>query len=144
MGISTCSCNFFIFWLLILVIDLKTQHYSNYLHSIHLHIFQSEEVRSNGGEETLHNVTVSSSVGDITIDSIKDHLGSGEDLNRRISGICVTKTVTTIVNSNTTQEGTVTESSTTTTTTTTAADDENSEYRFFVLFSTLYCFCYYM
>lgn len=70
-------------------------------------------MRSNG-EENQHNMTVSSSIGDITIDSVKDHLGSGEDLNRRISGLCVTKTVTTIVSSN--QEG-VTSSSTTATTT---------------------------
>ncbi|KAJ8934155.1 hypothetical protein NQ318_012851, partial [Aromia moschata] len=59
---------------------------------------KSEDVRSNC-EETLHNVTVSSSVGDITIDSVKDHLGSGEELHRRISGLCVTKTVTTVVSS---------------------------------------------
>ncbi|KAJ8910731.1 hypothetical protein NQ315_016129 [Exocentrus adspersus] len=80
---------------------------------------KSEDVRSNG-EENLHNVTVSSSVGDITIDSVKDHLGSGEDINRRISGLCVTKNVTTIISSN--QEG-VTSSNTTTTITATAQDD---------------------
>ncbi|ERL89741.1 hypothetical protein D910_07102 [Dendroctonus ponderosae] len=34
-----------------------------------------DEVPENGNE-TPHNVTVSSSVGDITIDSVKDHLGS--------------------------------------------------------------------
>ncbi|XP_015837731.1 lethal(2) giant larvae protein homolog 1 isoform X3 [Tribolium castaneum] len=75
---------------------------------------KAEEVRENG-EETPHNVTVSSSVGDITIDSVKDYLGSGEELNRRISGMCVTKTVTTVINSS--QDGAVTSSSTTTTTT---------------------------
>ncbi|XP_074039294.1 LLGL domain-containing protein l(2)gl isoform X1 [Leptinotarsa decemlineata] len=74
---------------------------------------KSEDVRSNP-DETLHNVTVSSSVGDITIDSVKDHLGSGEEINRRISGLCVTKTVTTIISSS--QEGVVTSSSTTSTT----------------------------
>lgn len=36
---------------------------------------KSDDIRTNG-DETLHNVTVSSSVGDITIDSVKDHLGS--------------------------------------------------------------------
>ncbi|CAH0563460.1 unnamed protein product [Brassicogethes aeneus] len=79
-----------------------------------------DEVRENGasGEETPHNVTVSSSVGDITIDSVKDHLGSGEDLNKRVSGLCVTKTVTTIVSSSTGQDGGVTSSTTTTTTST--------------------------
>ncbi|XP_063904574.1 lethal(2) giant larvae protein homolog 1 isoform X2 [Zophobas morio] len=79
---------------------------------------KTEEVREND-EETLHNVTVSSSVGDITIDSVKDYLGSGEDLNRRISGMCVTKTVTTVISNS--QDGTVTSSSTTTTTTTSTA-----------------------
>lgn len=82
---------------------------------------KSEDVRSNG-EENQHNMTVSSSVGDITIDSVKDHLGSGEELNRRISGLCVTKTVTTIINTN--QEG-VTSSSSTTTTTAQAAQETN-------------------
>lgn len=73
-------------------------------------------------------MTVSSSAGDITIDSVKDHLGSGEDLTRRISGLCVTKTITTIVNNSTIQEGTVTQTNSTTTTTTSATEvDENSE-----------------
>ncbi|XP_049822272.1 lethal(2) giant larvae protein homolog 1 isoform X3 [Aethina tumida] len=77
----------------------------------------ADKTEENGaGDETPHNVTVSSSVGDITIDSVKDHLGSGEELNRRISGLCVTKTVTTIISSST--DGAVTSSSTTTTTTT--------------------------
>jgi hypothetical protein len=84
---------------------------------------QTEEVRENG-EEALHNVTVSSSVGDITIDSVKDYLGSGEELNRRISGMCVTKTVTTVISSS--QDGAVTSSSTTTTTTTAAGAQENN------------------
>jgi lethal(2) giant larvae protein len=85
---------------------------------------KTEEVRENG-EEALHNVTVSSSVGDITIDSVKDYLGSGEELNRRISGMCVTKTVTTVISSS--QDGAVTSSSTTTTTTTAAGAQENSK-----------------
>ncbi|CAG9824720.1 unnamed protein product [Phaedon cochleariae] len=49
---------------------------------------KSEERRSTGeqNDTNLHNVTVSSSVGDITIDSVKDHLsGSGEDLNGRLA-----------------------------------------------------------
>lgn len=78
------------------------------------------------GDENLHNVTISSSVGDITIDSVKDYLGSGEEINRRTSGVCVTKTVTTVI-SNNCEDGVLTSSSTTTTTTTTNAQ-ENSEY----------------
>lgn len=92
-------------------------------------------MRSNGPEEALHNVTVSSSVGDITIDSVKDHLGSGEDLNRRISGMTVTKTVTTVVSSG---QETVTSSSTTVTTTTNAMS-EDSECRFVFCFVHFFC-----
>lgn len=80
-------------------------------------------------------MTVSSSAGDITIDSVKDHLGSGEDLTRRISGLCVTKTITTIINNSTIQEGTVTQTNTTTTTTSATEVDENSECSFL-------CFCF--
>ncbi|XP_066246031.1 lethal(2) giant larvae protein homolog 1 isoform X2 [Euwallacea similis] len=57
-----------------------------------------DEVPENGND-TPHNVTVSSSVGDITIDSVKDHLGSGEELTRRITNLQVTKTVTTVSSS---------------------------------------------
>ncbi|CAH1129271.1 unnamed protein product [Ceutorhynchus assimilis] len=80
------------------------------------------------GQETPHNVTVSSSVGDITIDSVKDHnLGSGEELSRRISGLQVTKTVTTIISSSSNSQGEeVTNSQTVTTATTTSTDSENN------------------
>ncbi|XP_072398272.1 lethal(2) giant larvae protein [Diabrotica undecimpunctata] len=77
---------------------------------------KSEDARTNG-DETLHNVTVSSSVGDITIDSVKDHLGSGEDLARKLNNVTVTKTVTTIVTNSSIQEGVATSNSTTTTVT---------------------------
>ncbi|XP_060521862.1 lethal(2) giant larvae protein homolog 1 isoform X3 [Cylas formicarius] len=82
-----------------------------------------EEGRENG-EDTPHNVTVSSSVGDITIDSVKDHLGtSGEELSRRLTtGLHVTKTVTTIISSN--SQGEVS-SSTVTERTVTNAEQEN-------------------
>ncbi|XP_031353819.1 lethal(2) giant larvae protein isoform X1 [Photinus pyralis] len=77
---------------------------------------RSEEVRENG-EENLHNMTVSSSIGDITIDSVKDHLGSGEELTSRLSNLTVTKSsVTTTSLSN--QSGEVTSSSAMTVTTT--------------------------
>ncbi|KRT85566.1 hypothetical protein AMK59_1411 [Oryctes borbonicus] len=75
---------------------------------------KTEEIRENG-EDGLHNVTVSSSIGDITIDSVKDHLGSGEELTSRLSGITITKTVTTVT---TNQSGEVITSNSTTTTTT--------------------------
>ncbi|XP_050298869.1 lethal(2) giant larvae protein homolog 1 [Anthonomus grandis grandis] len=65
-----------------------------------------DEVPENG-IETPHNVTVSSSVGDITIDSVKDHLGSGEELSRRITGLQVTKSVTTVISSSTSNSTTV-------------------------------------
>ncbi|XP_057666657.1 lethal(2) giant larvae protein isoform X2 [Diorhabda carinulata] len=74
---------------------------------------KSEDARTNG-DETLHNVTVSSSVGDITIDSVKDHLGSGEDLARKLNSVSVTKTVTTIVSNSNNQEGVTTTNTTTT------------------------------
>lgn len=73
---------------------------------------KSEEVRENG-DENMHNLTVSSSVGDITIDSVKDHLGSGEELTNRLASLTITKTsITTISN----QGGEVTSSTVTTTT----------------------------
>lgn len=78
-----------------------------------------EEVQENGND-TPHNVTVSSSVGDITIDSVKDHLGSGEELSRRIAGLQVTKTVTTIISSSGGEEV-----STSTFTTTTTEQENN-------------------
>nr|CAH7738666.1 unnamed protein product [Callosobruchus chinensis] len=60
-----------------------------------------------------HNATMSSSAGDITIDSVKDHLGgSGEDIAKRLAGVTtltVTKTTTVIGNSSSQQ--TVQESS---------------------------------
>ncbi|KAK4874231.1 hypothetical protein RN001_013591 [Aquatica leii] len=73
---------------------------------------KSEDVRENG-DETLHNMTVSSSIGDITIDSVKDHLGSGEELTSRLTNLTITKTTTIITN----QSGDVTSSSIATTTT---------------------------
>lgn len=91
-----------------------------------VHSFQAEEIRENG-DDTLHNVTVSSSVGDITIDSVKDHLGSGENLTRQLANLTVTKTVTTIT---TNQSGEVTTSSSSTTTTN-AAPVDNSKLRMF-------------
>lgn len=69
----------------------------------------------------MHNLTVSSSVGDITIDSVKDHLGSGEELTNRLASLTITKTsITTISN----QGGEVTSSTVTTTT------QENSKFFF--------------
>lgn len=84
---------------------------------------QTEEVRENG-EDGLHNVTVSSSIGDITIDSVKDHLGSGEELTSRLSGITITKTVTTVT---TNQSGEVVTSNSTATTTTTNEQHQESK-----------------
>lgn len=80
------------------------------------------------GDDTLHNVTVSSSVGDITIDSVKDHLGSGESLTRQLANLTVTKTVTTI---NTTNQvgGELTTSNSSNTTTPT--QQENSKFVYF-------------
>ncbi|KAK9707867.1 LLGL2 [Popillia japonica] len=86
---------------------------------------KTEEVRENG-DDALHNVTVSSSIGDITIDSVKDHLGSGcfaqhhlgsgEELTSRLSGIAtITKTVTTVT---TNESGEVVTTNSTTTTAT--------------------------
>lgn len=76
-----------------------------------------DDIRENG-DDTLHNVTVSSSVGDITIDSVKDHLGSGESLSRQLANLAVTKTVTTITSNQVGGEVTTTSNSSTTTTTT--------------------------
>ncbi|KAF5287521.1 hypothetical protein FQA39_LY04149 [Lamprigera yunnana] len=74
---------------------------------------KSEEVRENG-EDVMHNMTVSSSIGDITIDSVKDHLGSGEALIHHLTNLTVTETaVTTISN----QDGEITSTSITATTT---------------------------
>ncbi|XP_018324100.2 uncharacterized protein LOC108736234 [Agrilus planipennis] len=75
---------------------------------------KNDELRENG-DETLHNVTVSSSIGDITIDSVKDHLGTGDELSNRLSNLTVTKTVITTV---TNDSGDAVTSSTSTTTTT--------------------------
>lgn len=84
-------------------------------------IVQGEEMRENG-EETSHNVTVSSSsIGDITIDSVKDHLGSGDEISSRLSGITVVKTVATTVTANQSGE---TVTAHTTTVTSTANNDE--------------------
>ncbi|XP_022916419.1 lethal(2) giant larvae protein isoform X2 [Onthophagus taurus] len=83
---------------------------------------KAEEVRENG-DDTLHNVTVSSSIGDITIDSVKDHIGSGEELASRLSGVAITKTVITTVTTN--QSGEVTSNSTTTTTNNVTEAHEN-------------------
>lgn len=73
-----------------------------------------DDVRENG-DDTLHNVTVSSSVGDITIDSVKDHLGSGENLSRQLANLTVTKTVTTITTNQTAGSEVTTSSNNTTT-----------------------------
>lgn len=68
-------------------------------------------------------MTVTSSIGDITIDSVKDHIGSGEEVTNRISGMTVTKTIiTTTVN----QGGEVITSSSNSTTTTSTTQAENS------------------
>ncbi|CAG9865318.1 unnamed protein product [Phyllotreta striolata] len=75
---------------------------------------KSDDVKTNG-DETLHNVTVSSSVGDITIDSVKDHLGSGEDLARKLTNMTVAKTVTGVLSDSATQEGVVASITTTAT-----------------------------
>lgn len=91
-----------------------------------------DDVRENG-DDTLHNVTVSSSVGDITIDSVKDHLGSGESLTRQLANLTVTKTVTTI-NSNQVGDDVTTTSNTTTTTTTTQQENSTYGFRFVLLF----------
>ncbi|XP_030755265.1 lethal(2) giant larvae protein isoform X2 [Sitophilus oryzae] len=57
-----------------------------------------DEVPENGNDSPL-NVTVASSVGDITIDSVKDHLGSGE------GEITITKiTTTTVTTSSSTEQ----------------------------------------
>lgn len=75
------------------------------------------------GEETPHDVTVSSSIGDITIDSVKDHLaGASEELTNRLSGVqlnaggqsVIVKTTTTTISSS--NSGEVTSSTITTTT----------------------------
>ncbi|XP_076275605.1 LLGL domain-containing protein l(2)gl isoform X3 [Rhynchophorus ferrugineus] len=53
-----------------------------------------DEVQENGSD-TPHNVTVSSSVGDITIDSVKDHIGSGEEITiTRITTVTTTSSST--------------------------------------------------
>ncbi|KAL1494212.1 hypothetical protein ABEB36_009844 [Hypothenemus hampei] len=83
-----------------------------------------DEVPENGNE-TPHNVTVSSSVGDITIDSVKDHLGSGEELSKRITSLQLTKTVTTVISSSSHQQGEETSSSTITTTTATERNEND-------------------
>ncbi|XP_019760944.2 lethal(2) giant larvae protein homolog 1 isoform X1 [Dendroctonus ponderosae] len=83
-----------------------------------------DEVPENGNE-TPHNVTVSSSVGDITIDSVKDHLGSGDELNRRISNLQVTKTVTTIISSSSSTQGEEVSSNTIASTATTTDQESN-------------------
>lgn len=75
---------------------------------------KSDDVRSNG-EETPHNMTVSSSVGDITIDSVRDHLDQNEDGSRQVI-LELKSTSTTVVNSNTVDNVT-TETMTTTQTT---------------------------
>lgn len=83
-------------------------------------LFQMEDIRENGDE------TVSSSVGDITIDSVKDHLGSGENLTRQLANLTVTKTVTTITSNQVGGEVTATSNSSSTTTTT--IQQENSKF----------------
>lgn len=90
-----------------------------------------EDIRENG-DDTLHNVTVSSSVGDITIDSVKDHLGSGESLTRQLANLTVTKTVTTI-NSNQVGDDVTTTSNTTMTTTNTQQENSTYTFRLFCL-----------
>ena len=82
---------------------------------------QGEEMRENG-EETSHNVTVSSSsIGDITIDSVKDHLGSGDEISSRLSGITIIKTVAMTAATN--ESGETVTSHTTTVTSTTNNDE---------------------
>lgn len=86
-----------------------------------------DDVRENG-DDTLHNVTVSSSVGDITIDSVKDHLGSGENLTRQLANLTITKTVTTTITNNQVGGDVTTTTSNTNTTTATNVQQENSKY----------------
>lgn len=69
-------------------------------------------------------MTVSSSIGDITIDSVKDHLGSGDELSNRVSNVTITKTVITSVSNS---SGDVAVSNTTTTTTN---NQESSKFSF--------------
>ncbi|GLV32955.1 lethal (2) giant larvae [Carabus blaptoides fortunei] len=68
---------------------------------------KTEDVRENG-DDTPHDVTVSSSIGDITIDSVKDHLATAsEELSNRLSGVqlnasgqsVIVKTTTTTISS---------------------------------------------
>lgn len=96
-----------------------------------------DDVRENG-DDTLHNVTVSSSVGDITIDSVKDHLGSGENLMRQLASVAVTKTVTTIATNQT--GGDVTTSSNTTTTTNNTQENRKLPWKLCFSF-VLFAFC---
>ncbi|XP_065162480.1 lethal(2) giant larvae protein isoform X2 [Atheta coriaria] len=80
----------------------------------------------NGETDTIHNSTMNStmtsSIGDITIDSVKDHINAHDDLNARMSGITITKT--TITTSMLNQSGEVVTNTTTTTTTTEHPDDD--------------------